>query len=120
MTQQLLSPVQVGRTTLANRVVMAPLTRSRAGQPGDVPTELNVTYYAQRATAGLIVTEGFRDLLEIGRQKRPDLYDMQADKPPTLVSRDLRLEVPERMRHDGSDSSVPISINSLATSSSLA
>ena len=42
---------------LANRVVMAPLTRSRAGQPGDVPTELNVTYYAQRATAGLIVTE---------------------------------------------------------------
>ena len=57
MTQHLMSPVQVGRTTLANRVVMAPLTRSRAGQPGDVPTELNVTYYAQRATAGLIVTE---------------------------------------------------------------
>ncbi|WP_439891487.1 alkene reductase [Ralstonia sp. 25C] len=57
MTQQLLSPVQVGHTTLANRVVMAPLTRSRAGQPGDVPTELNVTYYAQRASAGLIVTE---------------------------------------------------------------
>ncbi len=51
---------------------------------------------------GLIATEGFRDLLEIGRQKRPDLYDMQADKPPTLVSRDLRLEVAERMRHDGS------------------
>ena len=46
MPQQLLSPIQVGRTTLANRVVMAPLTRSRAGQPGDVPTELNVTYYA--------------------------------------------------------------------------
>ncbi len=51
---------------------------------------------------GLITTSGFRDLLEIGRQKRPDLYDMQADKPPTLVPRDLRLEVPERMRHDGS------------------
>ena len=50
---------------------------------------------------GLITTEGFRDLLEIGRQKRPDLYDLQADKPPALVSRDLRLEVPERMRHDG-------------------
>ena len=50
---------------------------------------------------GLITTAGFRDLLEIGRQKRPDLYDMQADKPPTLVPRDLRLEVPERMRHDG-------------------
>jgi N-methylhydantoinase A len=51
---------------------------------------------------GLITTEGFRDLLEIGRQKRPDLYDLQADKPRDLVSRDLRLEVPERLRHDGS------------------
>ncbi|HUN40817.1 MAG TPA: hydantoinase/oxoprolinase family protein [Acetobacteraceae bacterium] len=51
---------------------------------------------------GLITTDGFRDLLEIGRQKRPDLYDLQADKPPVLVSRDLRLEVPERVRHDGS------------------
>lgn len=50
---------------------------------------------------GLIATDGFRDLLEIGRQKRPDLYDMQADKPPALVSRDLRLEVVERVRHDG-------------------
>src|SRR3954451_13748295 len=51
---------------------------------------------------GLITTDGFRDLLEIGRQKRPDLYDLQADKPHTLVSRDLRLEVVERVRHDGS------------------
>ena len=47
---------------------------------------------------GLITTDGFRDLLEIGRQKRPDLYDLQADKPPVLVPRDLRLEVPERVR----------------------
>ncbi len=51
---------------------------------------------------GLVTTEGFRDLLEIGRQKRPDLYDMQVDKAPVLVPRDLRLEVPERVRHDGS------------------
>ncbi|MEJ1975982.1 MAG: hydantoinase/oxoprolinase family protein [Acetobacteraceae bacterium] len=50
---------------------------------------------------GLITTDGFRDLLEIGRQKRPDLYDLQADKSPTLVARNLRLEVPERIRHDG-------------------
>lgn len=50
---------------------------------------------------GLVTTDGFRDLLEIGRQKRPDLYDMQADKPPTLVPRDLRMEVPERVRHTG-------------------
>ena len=51
---------------------------------------------------GLITTDGFRDLLEIGRQKRPDLYDLQTDKPEILVTRDLRLEVPERIRHDGS------------------
>jgi N-methylhydantoinase A len=50
---------------------------------------------------GLITSDGFRDLLEIGRQKRPDLYDMQADKPQVLVARDLRLEIPERVRHDG-------------------
>ncbi len=50
---------------------------------------------------GLITTQGFRDLLEIGRQRRPDLYDLQVDKPPVLVSRDMRLEVPERLRHDG-------------------
>jgi N-methylhydantoinase A len=50
---------------------------------------------------GLVTTDGFRDLLEIGRQKRPDLYDMQADKPPTLVPRDLRFQVAERVRHDG-------------------
>jgi N-methylhydantoinase A len=50
---------------------------------------------------GLIATDGFRDLLEIGRQKRPDLYDIQADKPKTLVTRDMRIGVPERVRHDG-------------------
>src|SRR6516162_8218487 len=53
------------------------------------------------APTGLITSDGFRDLLEIGRQKRPDLYDLQANKPPVLVKRALRREVPERLRHDG-------------------
>jgi len=53
------------------------------------------------ALTGLITSDGFRDLLEIGRQKRPDLYDLQADKPPALVERRLRREVPERLLHDG-------------------
>jgi len=53
------------------------------------------------ATTGLITTEGFRDLLEIGRQRRPHLYDLQADKPLVLVARAQRHEVSERMRHDG-------------------
>jgi len=53
------------------------------------------------ARTGLITTEGFRDLLELGRQRRPDLYDLQADKPVPLVPRDLRFEVKERTTHDG-------------------
>jgi len=47
---------QLAGTTLANRIVMAPLTRSRA--PGDVATEMVALYYTQRATAGLIISEG--------------------------------------------------------------
>lgn len=54
------------------------------------------------AKTGLITTDGFRDLIEIGRQKRPDLYDLQADKPAPLVTRDLRFGIAERLRHDGS------------------
>jgi len=54
--EQLLSPVQLGPYTLPNRMVMAPLTRNRAGA-GNVPGPLNVTYYTQRASAGLIITE---------------------------------------------------------------
>ena len=50
---------------------------------------------------GLITTTGFRDLLEIGRQKRPSLYDLFADKPQTLIPRHLRMEVAERVRHTG-------------------
>ncbi len=54
------------------------------------------------AKTGLITTDGFRDLLEIGRQQRPDLYDMMAEKPEVLVPRHVRLEVAERLRADGS------------------
>ena len=53
----LFDPVRLGDLELSNRIVMAPMTRSRAGD-GDVPTDLNVEYYRQRATAGLIVSEG--------------------------------------------------------------
>ena len=55
--ESLLSPVVIGNLELPNRVVMAPLSRNRASQPGDVPVEMNAHYYAQRASAGLIVTE---------------------------------------------------------------
>jgi len=61
----------------------------------------NALIQGRGVKTGLITTEGFRDLLEIGRQKRPHLYDLQADKPETLVTRDLRLGVAERVRPDG-------------------
>ena len=53
----LFEPVSLGRYKLPHRIVMAPLTRSRARQPGNVPTRLNACYYAQRASAALIIAE---------------------------------------------------------------
>ncbi|MEM9049095.1 MAG: hydantoinase/oxoprolinase family protein [Pseudomonadota bacterium] len=61
----------------------------------------NALIQSRIAKTGLITTQGFRDLLEIGRQKRPDLYDLQVDKPAPIAARRHRLEVPERLRHDG-------------------
>ena len=52
----LFTTVRVGDLELPNRIIMAPMTRRRAG-PGGVPTDLNATYYAQRASAGVIVSE---------------------------------------------------------------
>lgn len=56
MSDLLFSKFQLGRITLTNRVVMAPMTRSRA--IGNIPSELAITYYGQRADAGLLITEG--------------------------------------------------------------
>ena len=52
----LFDPITVGDIQLRNRIVMAPLTRNRS--PGAVPNTLNAAYYEQRASAGLIITEG--------------------------------------------------------------
>ncbi len=54
------------------------------------------------AVTGLVTTQGFRDTLEIGRERKYELYDIRIQKPEPLVPRDLRLEVPERMLVDGS------------------
>ena len=56
-SRSLFSPTALGPLTLGNRLVMAPMTRSRAVE-ANAPNDLVVQYYAQRATAGLIVTEG--------------------------------------------------------------
>ena len=54
------------------------------------------------ARTALVTTVGFRDALEIGREARYDLYDLQLERPEPLTPRSLRFEVPERIRADGS------------------
>lgn len=54
----LFDPLEMGDLVLPNRVVMAPMTRTRAEGPGRLPTRLMADYYAQRASAGLIISEG--------------------------------------------------------------
>ncbi len=62
----------------------------------------NAVLQRQLADTVLVTTKGFRDLLEIARQVRPDAYDVFAEKPKRLVPRDLCFEVDERMGADGS------------------
>lgn len=66
--KKLFSPYNLDSLELANRVVMAPMTRTRT--ENNVPTELTALYYAQRASAGLIITEG----LPISDEGRGYLY----------------------------------------------
>ncbi|MFI3276762.1 alkene reductase [Vibrio sp.] len=58
MINALFQPIQLGNIELKNRIVMPPMTRSRATQPGNSANEMMAAYYAQRASAGLIVAEG--------------------------------------------------------------
>jgi N-ethylmaleimide reductase len=80
-------PVTLGRYTARNRVVMAPMTRSRAYGPGATPTELMATYYGQRTAAGLIITEGTQpSLVGQGYPNTPGLHSdgqVAAWKPVT-------------------------------------
>src|ERR1700751_5878077 len=55
--ERVLEPVRLGASGLPSRLVMAPLTRSRARQPGNIPFSLNACYYEQRASAALIIAE---------------------------------------------------------------
>lgn len=74
MSNKLFSPFKLGRITLKNRVVMAPMTRSRA--EAGVPTDIMATYYGQRAGAGLIITEGTSPSPNgLGYARIPGLYN---------------------------------------------
>ena len=79
MSHTLFSPWQLGRITLKNRIVMAPMTRNRS--PGNVPGELVARYYAQRAEAGLIVTEGVSPNADgLGYARIPGLFNAEQVK----------------------------------------
>ncbi|MER5901523.1 alkene reductase [Streptomyces mirabilis] len=72
------TPYDLAGTRLANRVVMAPMTRSRAYGPGQSPTDLTAAYYAQRASAGLIVTEGTQpSVVGQGYPNTPGIHSAQ-------------------------------------------
>ena len=76
MTQQLFSPARLGSLTLRNRLAMAPMTRCRA--LGNVPNAMMAEYYQQRATAGLIITEGTSPSPHgLGYARMPGLFNPQ-------------------------------------------
>ncbi|WP_291850171.1 alkene reductase [Bradyrhizobium sp.] len=75
---KLFEPYKLGPITLANRVVMAPLTRNRAVPPGMVPSPLAVDYYGQRASAGLLITEASQVSQQgQGYQDTPGIYSKE-------------------------------------------
>lgn len=77
-TQPLLEKLQLGDLELKNRIVMAPMTRSRADNPGNIPTELQATYYSQRASAGLLITEGSQvSKIAVGYINTPGIYSQE-------------------------------------------
>src|SRR6185369_3774777 len=62
---------------------------------------INALTERKGATVGLLTTEGFRDILEIARANRPDLYNLVFEKPRPFVPRRLRVEVRERLDYQG-------------------
>ena len=80
MNSKLFTPVTLGRLTLKNRAVMAPMTRSRA-KADDCASDLMVEYYRQRASAGLIITEGTQPSANgKGYLRTPGIYNQEQVK----------------------------------------
>ncbi len=71
----LFTPLKLGALQMRNRIVMAPMTRSRAGVDG-MPTDIMVDYYRQRASAGLIISEGIAPSADgLGYCRTPGIYN---------------------------------------------
>jgi N-ethylmaleimide reductase len=78
MSQPLLRQIKLNDLELENRVIMAPMTRSRAANEGNVPNDLMVTYYTQRASAGLIISEGTQISEQaVGYINTPGIYSQE-------------------------------------------
>ena len=91
--------VLCGLEELSNTIDLDLSTVSRLSHGTTVAT--NAMIQRKGGKVALLVTEGFRDLLEIGRQIRPHMFSFQQDHPAPLVPRERRLEVTERILHDG-------------------
>src|SRR5687768_17722666 len=92
--------VATGVAALLEREALDPAAFTRVVHATTLFT--NALIERQGAVTGLITTAGFADTLEIGRERKFELYDLNISKPEPLVPRDLRLEVAERTRADGS------------------
>ena len=88
-----------GLDAAADRAGFAPADVTAFGHGTTVAT--NALLEREWAETALVTTEGFRDAVEIGRQTRPDLYDLRAEKPAPVVDRDRRYEVSERLDRRG-------------------
>ena len=102
-TKTAFTPYQLGKTALANHLVMAPMTRSRA--INNLPTKLIATYYAQRATAGLIITEGVSPSPNgLGYARIPGLFSddqVQAWQHVTKAVHDKGGKIVAQIMHTG-------------------
>ena len=78
---------------------VAPEAVSHLGHGTTVATNMVIEH--RGSATGLLTTKGFRDILEIGRQTRPNLYDYSIGKPVPLVAREHRIEITERVGADG-------------------
>lgn len=82
----------------------------------------NIVIERRGARTGLMTTKGFRDVLELGRQARPSIYDYRVEKPPVLIPRDRRVEVLERIGPAGEvlieldEASLEVAVRKLAES----
>ncbi len=90
METTLFTPYKMNDILLKNRFLMAPMTRSRATQPGDIPNKLMATYYGQRTSAGIIITEATQISLQgKGYAKTPGIYTPEQIKGWKLITEEV-------------------------------